>query len=901
MIKKRGIKISFSFNLTRAIIIFMLLLFMAIIIANQPAINVMAQTNQSNDTEKPITQLSFSSEDWQNSDILIELICQDNYACNVTYYCIDTTNSCNPSTPYTYSFIYSTEGVSYIRFYSIDKVGNVEDVKSQVLKIDKTKPSISISSPQNGERIEGNSFIINGTASDSMSDIKKVEISIDNKIEEVVGTNIWQYNWQNFIDGIYKITAIATDKAGNTQNVSVNVEVDNPPFAKIVSIDNNHLVKAGRIEVVLQTSEPVQSTPSLSYSFTNEGPIKIPLEGSSQEWRGYMVIGEDDDNKVATFSFSATDLKGNVGNIITQGSYFVVDAKKPPRVINVRKEIDGNEVKINWFYEGETLKQFNIYRSEKQGVDYTYYYKSVPPNATSTIDDLDGKTYYYRIAAVDLAGNLGPLSDEIVAVPENTEQEQQVNQESAEVQQTQTQQVSQRIRGDQTLPYQVINDIEAIRDRINANIVEIEKVALVLEKNPVAKELGLITQLNDGKATLNGFRSRLNTISSSGSSNIENVKNEIQKINLQIGAVINDLPKKIIQEGEESFIQDTSLKDIEEATRAIGIAENDNSITYNQRLQRNVEVKVTAKHLKVELFGGEKEVTLIKKEILTAPSNVSVVEIIPKQIAQTASEIKFITEGYEIVKNDPIVKWSPDKNIKEIKYFVEKKVSESDLQETKTVVISERVGYGIITGLAIAGKRVAILFTNIKLILGLVILAGLVVFYFIYLKEDPIEKNYRPFKLKEESIAKTLQTRQFSQTLTQPLSIQQNRMGYFRSVETKAIKKHFYELVSRINLYIDELNFSLAKRSYPLLLEMYKQLSNIDKSSVYKELVHVYNKLMLYSKIKECKSVERNTKLARHIAREIASLYSSVISRERKDTKFLKAVRNYYNNLVFLL
>jgi len=51
--------------------------------------------------------------------------------CSSTYYCTDTMNTCNPDTFAPLSIEVGMLGTSYIRYYSVDKVGNKEEVQSK--------------------------------------------------------------------------------------------------------------------------------------------------------------------------------------------------------------------------------------------------------------------------------------------------------------------------------------------------------------------------------------------------------------------------------------------------------------------------------------------------------------------------------------------------------------------------------------------------------------------------------------------------------------------------------------------------------------------------------------------------------------------------------------------------
>jgi len=114
----------------------------------------------------PPTTMSDTPAEWQNQDVIVTLAAQDNQeGCGVqaTYYCVDQTDTCVPDTPGTLITV-TFEGTSYVRYLSIDNsgygngggystYGNVESVKTDVVRIDKTPPTatIEISSADNAD------------------------------------------------------------------------------------------------------------------------------------------------------------------------------------------------------------------------------------------------------------------------------------------------------------------------------------------------------------------------------------------------------------------------------------------------------------------------------------------------------------------------------------------------------------------------------------------------------------------------------------------------------------------------------------------------------------------------------------------------------------------------------
>jgi hypothetical protein len=73
---------------------------------------------------------------WQNGDQTVNLSPTDTLSyVDDTLYCIDQTDTCDPDTSGTVVLV-TPEGVNYVRYYSIDNVGNIEDVKSVEVMID---------------------------------------------------------------------------------------------------------------------------------------------------------------------------------------------------------------------------------------------------------------------------------------------------------------------------------------------------------------------------------------------------------------------------------------------------------------------------------------------------------------------------------------------------------------------------------------------------------------------------------------------------------------------------------------------------------------------------------------------------------------------------------------------
>jgi len=157
------------------------------------------------DTTPPVTIISFNPHEpngengWYVSDVTVILNASDDSSgVNITKYRI---NGSNWQT-YTEPFILDFDGKdNLIEFYSIDNVGNQEEIKSDVIDIDRTKPWISLTyEVLGGNAFKGWFLCFYVEANDSTSNINKVEF-YSNKILRVTiygSESIYQWIYHLF-------------------------------------------------------------------------------------------------------------------------------------------------------------------------------------------------------------------------------------------------------------------------------------------------------------------------------------------------------------------------------------------------------------------------------------------------------------------------------------------------------------------------------------------------------------------------------------------------------------------------------------------------------------------------------------------------------------------------------
>ena len=174
--------------------------------------------------------------DWTNANyIKINLSCSDlRSGCNKTLYCIDTNNTCIPNLTYSTTLFVSTQGTSYIRYYSIDNVGNDELLNTKIINLLSDIQKILINSPKSNEYLNDYNITVNISVLDDINlDYSIISISnstdiMDNITSTKNGT--FTVNLSVYEDGIYNISATFYDKNGfKNEYVSENIIIDTVP------------------------------------------------------------------------------------------------------------------------------------------------------------------------------------------------------------------------------------------------------------------------------------------------------------------------------------------------------------------------------------------------------------------------------------------------------------------------------------------------------------------------------------------------------------------------------------------------------------------------------------------------------------------------------------------------
>ncbi|MFH1504404.1 MAG: S8 family serine peptidase [Candidatus Omnitrophota bacterium] len=164
---------------------------------------------------------------WHKEDCVIYLTANDSESLvKETYYKI------NDSPVYSLSIagqpLISTEGDNNtLEYWSVDEIDN-EEIPHNILngiKLDKQVPTINMISPQDESAVAQTPANITGSAQDSLSGLKTVDIEVDSKIYKAVidDQNQWIAENIDLTEGLNNIKIIAADNAGNQTQINTRL------------------------------------------------------------------------------------------------------------------------------------------------------------------------------------------------------------------------------------------------------------------------------------------------------------------------------------------------------------------------------------------------------------------------------------------------------------------------------------------------------------------------------------------------------------------------------------------------------------------------------------------------------------------------------------------------------
>ncbi|MFH1849941.1 MAG: fibronectin type III domain-containing protein [archaeon] len=498
-------------------------------------------------------------------------------------------------------------------------------------------------------------------------------------------------------DGSYHYYVACRDMLGNVMATKqvIDFEVRLLPTAQL-TLSYKSPLKEGTVEVTLVTSKKMSNTPTLNYFYDDSGAVRhVSLTGEGTLWKGYMVIEDTGTRRVGTFSFSGTDIYGNTGTFIGDGKIFIADTDAPGAPVNLEAENDNKRVRLRWHTTDDDVDRFKVYRSTSSGINHLDYYAETDESSYVDSSTLDKVTYFYRVAAVDQAGNQGELSGEVYAtsVSDDGETESDVQDGPMEPEPA------------RVLPPNLVTKVDGFVKQVEALLIDVKEANTRLQsmEDGAAKDLLLDLQL---LKTVTNSKSRLQTLSTTLSElkksyrTEDDLDSELKGVAMELETIRKTTPLKVELLEQAEYVQSVNLGHITEAAneflRSLGMSEADQKkyVKKNEAYLNDIKIESMIRVARITYLDAtkEEEKTLIAKKLthqLDEPlEDVILIEMVPKSVANTADEIEFLTTGQEILNNDPVIKWgfvTLPREGKSVKYVVDGWIPIDDAKEARSV------------------------------------------------------------------------------------------------------------------------------------------------------------------------------------------------------------------------
>jgi hypothetical protein len=176
---------------------------------------------------------------YRTTPVTITLTATDNTGgsgVRATSYTTDGTDPRTSSTAKVYAGPFTVSQTTTVRYYSSDVAGNLEATKSQLIRIDAAAPTVSVTAPASGSSFTRGTRVTvtasaadTGTGTGAASGIASVTFFLDGTTQLATDTTspyTFSWNTSNVTRATHRLTAVATDAAGNTTtSASITVTI----------------------------------------------------------------------------------------------------------------------------------------------------------------------------------------------------------------------------------------------------------------------------------------------------------------------------------------------------------------------------------------------------------------------------------------------------------------------------------------------------------------------------------------------------------------------------------------------------------------------------------------------------------------------------------------------------
>jgi hypothetical protein len=526
-------------------------------------------------------------------------------------------------------------------------------------------------------------------------------------------------------------------RCGSSSNPIMEIvfKTKTPVYGEI-SLSKDPPLKEGQYEITLKTSKECADTPKLEYTLDGITTKDVSLTGEGMNWRGFLIIPGNVGESVGFFEFDAYDVYGTRGTKLVGDSLFIVDTIKPDAIGIINAVGYEGQVRLDWFYD-EEVEEFNIYKSENPQVEYTDFYRTSTRKYYTDNNVERGKTYYYRVAGVDEAGNIADLSKEVYATA-------LLNNDSIQESGLDIKLVG-RVDNIVLEIESLVSDIQEIKGGINNK--EDKEKELFKNLNIDDEITSVLSELNALKRDVEKYKLQDLT---------ENeLENKLNSARLRMDIIQKKTPEDLILSEEHEYRRELSEQNIELATLEYLGEPSENSkkeVDFVMELSEERNLNMVSRFYNLEVVymdGSRKEMTVVEDSLNSQIDQIEdfyFIVSIPKNIVGRASELEFVSGNYEVVKEDPVLRFPSD--TKKIVYYIEKRVSSTVLEDIllspiKIIKGDEKSSFATITGNIIGSTAKG----SIGIIVLVVFVLGLLLYFLAIKNKQEVQETLKELEM----------------------------------------------------------------------------------------------------------------------------------------------------------
>ncbi len=262
----------------------------------------------------------------------------------------------------------------------------------------------------------------------------------------------------------------------------------------------------------------------------------------------------------------------------------------------------------------------------------------------------------------------------------------------------------------------------------------------------------------------------------------------------------------------------------------------------NGKIQKYIGVSVKARQVEIDYEDKTEKITLVSKKIdFKNKSFDSIIEVVPKEVALSSSEINFLGI-YRIIKEDPIFEVKLE-NIKDDKivYYINKIIDSKEIEKTTTLVFKEEIPKGQLSGITgfatfISGQDKNVWF-YISWVLTLAILASIFIFGY---KKAQITRWKKDEKVKEIFVLIRKTKREMEKKNVEKAREFYQKVKEIYSSIPNNCRKYVYNRMEKLRVEIDKKDIASLVKEF---ISAVKETRKDDALMLYNKINKVYKKL----------------------------------------------------------